>query len=182
MGHINQPGPTGQITRFLALPLAYPLAYATIAPPPGSECRKYYRGILRHDRFSGCVPFPRDNGNGLKTNPTGMLVRLFAKILCLPSQTSFVTICFGFVLEFFPSNLPRFQRERSQRKARADFEKGTPKCLCLWTTNLMIFKRYTSMGSNSLCVFKSNLSKIRVWDWFSCRVIKLWESEVSLNF
>lgn len=32
MGHINQPGPTGQITRFLGLPLAYPLAYATIGP------------------------------------------------------------------------------------------------------------------------------------------------------
>lgn len=76
MGHINQPGPTGQITRFLGLPLAYPLAYGgdhrpcpPPSPPRGSECRKYYRGIL-YDRFSARVPFPRDNGNGLKTKTT----------------------------------------------------------------------------------------------------------------
>lgn len=64
---------------------------------------------------------------GLKRKPppppephrTGMLVRLLAKILCFPSQTSFVTICFAFVLEFLPSNLPKFRRERIQRKARA---------------------------------------------------------------
>ena len=61
---------------------------------------------------------------GLKRKPppppephrTGMLVRLLAKILCLPSQTSFVTICFAFVLEFLPSNLPRFRRERSNER------------------------------------------------------------------
>lgn len=92
---------------------------------------------------------------GLKRKPppppephrTGMLVRLLAKILCLPSQTSFVTICFAFVLEFLPSNLPRFRRERIQRKARAgspplfaDFEgyNGHDK-VSLWTINLMIF-------------------------------------------
>lgn len=132
MGHINQPGPTGQITRFLGLPLAYPLAYggdhrALLLPRREDPS---VANIIAGFCTTGFLPvslFLEIMATGLKRKPppppephrTGMLVRLLAKILCLPSQTSFVTICFAFVLEFLPSNLPRFRRERIQRKARA---------------------------------------------------------------
>lgn len=132
---------------------------------------------------------------GLKRKPppppephrTGMLVRLLAKILCLPSQTSFVTICFAFVLEFLPSNLPRFRRERIQRKARAgspplfaDFEgyNGHDK-ISLWTINLMIFA-YIYIGR----VMRSNLIEIFSFQisFDVNQIIENWKDTFRLNF
>lgn len=97
-----------------------------------------------------------------------MLVRLLAKILCLPSQTSFVTICFGFVLEFFPSNLSRFQR--IQRKARAGstfrrfrgYNGYIPKYLFESLINLMIFERKVYRSCDEI-KFNTNFF---LSDWF----------------
>lgn len=110
-----------------------------------------------------------------------MLVRLLAKILCLPSQTSFVTICFGFVLEFFPSNLSRFQR--IQRKARAGstfrrfrgYNGYTPKYLferlIVWFLNVRYIGRVTR--SNSIQIFSFQIGFDWLGDYFFYSFIQI---------